>query len=372
MKIRMRRALVARRRCWPRCSPRARPRRAIRTARAASSTSSQALRDKDKGNTEDYQREMNKAVQQLEQCATEDPADFEAIGYLGWAYAEVDSAGPAGEAFQKAIDGLKAKGDKKKVEWVTNNRESYWAGKPSTTASRRSTPRRRPTPTSPRRPTNDAEKTLQGRGRASNYDGRRSPSLTRASLLKPGRCADAAQPGLGVRVHGRLPRRPRRCFARASKLAPARQRRSPTSLKTVRANYAAQLLDEKKYDEAIAYYAELIKTEPNNADLHLGHGRRLLQAAPPTQQGDAAQAGLQAGGRRLREGRRRSRPTDADLPFNAALSYQNAGEWALAEAQWRAALKLRPDDVDALSALGADAGRAEEVRRGDQGAARRR
>jgi len=67
----------------------------------------QGLRDKEKGNTEDYQREMNKAVDQLAQGATEDPQDFEALGYLGWAYAELDSAGPAGQAFKAAIDDWK-------------------------------------------------------------------------------------------------------------------------------------------------------------------------------------------------------------------------------------------------------------------------
>jgi hypothetical protein len=33
------------------------------------------------------------------------PTDLEAIGYLGWAYAEVDSCGPAGKWFAKAIEG---------------------------------------------------------------------------------------------------------------------------------------------------------------------------------------------------------------------------------------------------------------------------
>src|SRR5258708_32312599 len=60
----------------------------------------QGLKDKERGNTEDYQREMNKAVDQLTSCASEDPNDLEALGYLGWAYAELDSAGPAGGAFQ--------------------------------------------------------------------------------------------------------------------------------------------------------------------------------------------------------------------------------------------------------------------------------
>src|SRR5437867_3400177 len=78
----------------------------------------QAMRDKDKGNAEDYAREINKAVQQLEQCQGEDPIDFEAIGYLGWAYAEVDSACLAGKAFAASIKGLEAKGDVKKVDWV--------------------------------------------------------------------------------------------------------------------------------------------------------------------------------------------------------------------------------------------------------------
>ena len=87
----------------------------------------QGLKDKERGNTEDYVREMNKAVDQLSMCAAEDPNDLEAIGYLGWAYAEVESAGPAGVWFQKAIDGLCGRGEKKKCEMVTNNRASYWA-----------------------------------------------------------------------------------------------------------------------------------------------------------------------------------------------------------------------------------------------------
>ena len=83
----------------------------------------QGLKDKERGNLEDYHREMNKAVDQLVACANEDPADLEALGYLGWAYAELDSAGPAGQWFQKSIDGLCSKGDKKKCEIVTTNRE---------------------------------------------------------------------------------------------------------------------------------------------------------------------------------------------------------------------------------------------------------
>src|SRR5262249_22112170 len=88
---------------------------------------SQGMRDKDKGNTEDYSREMNKAVQQLVTCAQEDPKDLEALGYLGWAYAELDSAKQAGDAFKTAIDGLTARGDVKTRDLVVNNRDSYYA-----------------------------------------------------------------------------------------------------------------------------------------------------------------------------------------------------------------------------------------------------
>src|SRR5262249_54380422 len=78
----------------------------------------QGMRDKDKGDAESYQRQMHKAVAELEQCTAEDPSDAEAMGYLGWAYAEIDSAGPAGKAFAASIAGLTAKGDKKKADWA--------------------------------------------------------------------------------------------------------------------------------------------------------------------------------------------------------------------------------------------------------------
>src|SRR5207247_10680532 len=94
------------------------------------------LRDKGAGNTEDYLRQMQKAVQQLEDCAAQDSTDYEALGYLGWAYAEIDSCGPAGRWSAKAIDGLNARGDKKKAEIAANNRDAYWGAKPNERAGR--------------------------------------------------------------------------------------------------------------------------------------------------------------------------------------------------------------------------------------------
>src|SRR4029077_4058208 len=54
-------------------------------------------------------------------------ADFEGIGYLGWAYGEVDSLCAAGKAFADSITGFKSKGDKKKLDQVETNQKAFWA-----------------------------------------------------------------------------------------------------------------------------------------------------------------------------------------------------------------------------------------------------
>src|SRR5262249_9479070 len=86
----------------------------------------QGMADKAKGNMDDYHRELGKAVSTLGQCATQDGQDFEAIGVLGQACAEVLDAEGAGKAFATAINGLKAKGDVKKLDVVITNRLSTW------------------------------------------------------------------------------------------------------------------------------------------------------------------------------------------------------------------------------------------------------
>jgi hypothetical protein len=48
----------------------------------------QAMNDKAKGNTGRLQREINKAVRELRMLLEEDPADFEAFGLPGMAYAD--------------------------------------------------------------------------------------------------------------------------------------------------------------------------------------------------------------------------------------------------------------------------------------------
>ena len=316
----------------------------------------QAMHDKERGNLEDYRREINKAVDQLQECATEDPNDFEALGYLGWAYAEVDSSKLAGEAFAKAIEGLKQK-DPKKVEWAVTNRESYWAtafndGIAKINAAQAIYQ------DFLKEPASDADKTMKEEARK-NYN-LALASLTHASQLKPGDPKTIRNLGSVYAFMGE--------FDAAEKLFQAGLKTAPgdsallASLKSVRSNAAGQLIDQKKYDEAIALYADLVKGEPSNADLHLGLADAYFKRAQ-SKKGDAAKPDYKLAGDEYAAAAK-LRPTEGDLPFNAALSYQNAGDSKSAEPLWRQALKLRPGDQDAISALGqclADLGQYDEA-----------
>jgi tetratricopeptide (TPR) repeat protein len=306
---------------------------------------SQAMNDKNRGNLEDYQREINKAVQQLTQCVSEDPADLEALGYLGWAYAEVDSSKLAGEVFDKAIAGLKTKGDPKKVDWAVTNRESYWAtafndGIAKINAAQNAYP------DYARKPANDADVTLKEEARK-NYE-QAIKSLTRAGNLKPGDAKTLRNLGSVYAFMGEFPQA-ESIFREGLRAAPG-DTMLEQSAKSARVNYANQLIDQKKFDEAITYFGDLIKADPNNADLHLGLADAIFKRAG-SKQGDARKPDFKAAGDEYAAAAK-LKPADADLSFNAALAYQNAGEPKLAEPLWRTTLKLRPDDVDAMSALG--------------------
>ena len=84
----------------------------------------QGTKEKDKGNLEDAHRIFGKAVTQLTTCVKEDPNDNESWSYLGWAYAELDSAAQAGAAFDEAIKRLA--NDPKSLERAKQNRKAYW------------------------------------------------------------------------------------------------------------------------------------------------------------------------------------------------------------------------------------------------------
>ena len=305
------------------------------------------LRDKEKGLTEDYQRQMNKAVQQLEQCSSEDPADFEAVGYLGWAYAELDSAGPAGRAFQKAIDGLNAKGDKKKAEWAAQNRDSYWANAFNEGIAQINEAQQA-YPEFTKKPENEADQTL--RAEAEKKYQAAVVNLTQASLYRPGHAQTIRNLGSVYAFMGDY-KTAMTVFQAGLAMAPG-DSTIEQSMKTVRTNYANPLIDEKKFDDAIAYFTDLSKNEPGNPDLWLGLASAQFsraQARDAEKEAAARKADFAAAGDAYAKAAS-LKASDADLPFNAALSYQRAGDHAKAEVQWREAIKRRPD-ADALSAL---------------------
>jgi tetratricopeptide (TPR) repeat protein len=307
----------------------------------------QGLKDKERGNTEDYAREMNKAVDQLVACANEDPADLEALGYLGWAYAELDSAGPAGQWFQKSIDGLCSKGDKKKCEIVTTNRESYWA-RAYNEGIKRIGDAQSAWPDYTKTPS--AEEQALKTEATKQYDAA-ILSLTRAKLLKPTSALTIRNVATAYALMGRYDE------AEAVLVNGQKEAASDSAvagfadaLRTVRANKAGALLDAKKFDEAIAYYQQLAKSEPGNGDILMGLGSALFNRAN-TKQDAARRADFKLAGEAYAKAFE-VKPANTDLGFNAALAYQSAGELALAEAQWRAVLKQTPEDPEALSSLG--------------------
>lgn len=306
----------------------------------------QAGRDRDKGDKEGYERQIRKAISELEQCTSEDPADAEAFIYLGQAYAEVDSAGPAGKAFAAAITGLTAKGDKKKTDWAINNRQSFWV-RWFNDGIEHIRIAQQVYPDFMKKPEDEAETTMKGEAEKHYKDA--VARLSRASLLKPGDPQTLRNLGSAYFLMGDL-RQAEVVFQEGLKAAPGDSALTQ-SLKAVRATFARGLLAEKKYDEAIAHFEEQTKAESNSADNFLSLGEAYFARAQ-SKEGDPRKADFRLAGDAYAKAAE-LRPTDGDLPFNAALAYQNAGAWDKAEAMWRLATKVRPDDVEALSSLGA-------------------
>lgn len=308
----------------------------------------QGLRDRDKGNTEDYQRQMGKAIDQLTQCAAEDPEDFEAIGYLGWAYAEVDSAGPAGAAFQKSIDGLAAKGDKKKHDIVVNNRDSYWA-KAFNDGIKEINNGTAAYEDFSKEPADEAEKELKEQARKSYQSA--LVHLTHAKLLKEGHAATLRNIATAHALLGDFD------TAEATLVNAMTEAAADTSvgqvretLRQVRANKAGRLLEDKKFDQAIAYYQELSKAEPRNGDHLRGLGSAFTSRAQ-TREGAEKAADWKASAAAYAAAVSLD-PKDADLQYMAGQAYTKAGDPASAETFWRQAVALKPDDLDAVRELG--------------------
>jgi len=290
---------------------------------------------------------MNKAVDQLTQCAKEDPADLEAVGYLGWALAEVDSCGPAGAAFRTAIDAMTAKGDKK-LPNIIANRDHYWSvkyndGIGKITAAQQVYADFTKVPS-------DDEKPLKEEARK-NYE-QAITSLTGAKLIKPTSAMTIRNLGTAYALMGR--------YDEAETVLKNGQTEAAgdeavgglaEALKNVQVNKANALLDKKDFDKAITYYDGLTKSQPDNADNFTGLGSALFNRAQ-TKQDAAKRADFKSAGDAYAKAFSLKKPASTDLGFNAALAYQYAGELALSEGQWRAVLKETPDDAEALSSLG--------------------
>lgn len=319
----------------------------------------QGLNDKNKGNMDDYRREMHKAVEQLNQCSAEDPNDFEALGYLGWAYAEVgadvaiqdstaasiDYSKRAGQAFEKSIAGLKVK-DPKKVDWASTNRESYWATAFNEGISAINDARAIWDPS--QTPQSDADKKLKADANK-KYD-KAMKALMRADALKPDDPKTLRNLGNVYMFQGDM-KQAEATFRRGLNTATGgKDSLLLQSLRSVQMQEAGSLIDAKNYDQAIAFYSDQAKTEPNNPDVALGLADAYFKRAQ-SKEGDARKPDFKLAGDNYAKAAALN-PTSPDLPFNAALSYQNAGDAKLAEPMWRAALKLKPDDPDATSALG--------------------
>jgi tetratricopeptide (TPR) repeat protein len=299
--------------------------------------------DKDKGNLDDYRRELMKSIQQLEMCAAEDPKDYEAFGYLGWSYAEADSAAAAGRAFAQAIDGLKLKGDKKALQLAENNRDSYWAIKFNDGIAKIKTAQELYAEYC-KKPANAEEETQRAEA-GKKYD-EALVSLEKAVALKGGEARTLRNMAT---VHAlRCEYKPaEQCVLEALKLTPD-DADLKAMINQIRGNMAGNLIGEKKYDEAITFYSDLLKTDPNNADNLIGLGEALFERAQ-TKKDAAREPDFKAAGDAY--GAAAKIRNDADLWFNSAIAYQNATAYDKAETAWRELLKIKPGDPKATVEL---------------------
>jgi tetratricopeptide (TPR) repeat protein len=299
---------------------------------------SQALRDKDKGNTDDYLREMNKAVFQLNQCATDDPNDFEAMGYLAWAYAELDSDRAAGPWFQKAIDGLGSKGDKKKLDVVTTNRRSYWV-----------------------KAFNAGVGKMKDAGALVEADKNMMPEAQKkyasaindfdnALALDPGDPSPLKNKATAYTLMGQDDKA-EQVYMDAARKAPS-DTTLMAAVRAIRNDRAMKLIDKGDYDGAITALQALAKEEPGNSSRFGGLGDAYFEQARHAKADSAAKRGFRLAGDAYAKASDLNK-NESTLAFNAGIAYYNCHEYGLAEPMFRRASSLKPDNLDALCYLGA-------------------
>jgi tetratricopeptide (TPR) repeat protein len=307
----------------------------------------QAMNDKakpDGAGMDDYRREIRKAVEQLEQCSKEDPNDLEALGYLAWAYAEVDSMCKAGQAFDQAITAMKTK-DPKKIDMVQTNRESYWATSFNKAIASIGQAQDLYNPYT-KKPENAAEEGKKAEAKK-KYDDALA-NLDRAKCLKPSDPRTLRNLGTVHAFMGDYGTAEK--YFREGLAAAPGDSDLTALLKQTRSNQASALIDAGKYDEAEAFYATLVKEEPKNGDLWSGLGDARFSKAKNAKDDAAKKADYKLAGEAYTKASELN-PTSAELAFNSALCYENAQEWALSEAQWRKTLEVRKEDAEAMNEL---------------------
>lgn len=311
------------------------------------------MRDKDKGNTEDYLSQMRKAIQQFEMCADGDPADYEAMGYMGWAYCELDEAGAmdaaqlAGTAFKKCLDGLTAKGDKKLKQWE-DNRQGYWVRyyNKGITAMKDAGDLYPDMGLKPKSQ-DPGEVDLFNRARGKYAEAVRF--FTKATQLKPSDPVAYLSMGQAYQFIAQFDSA-EIVFKAGLTVAPG-DTNLTASMVNLHKNIANKLIADRKYDEAIAYYNDLLKAEPNNPDLLLGVADANFGKAQQQGVADADKKGFFKAAAEAWAKAGTTRTGDFDLAYNSGVAFQNAGLPAMAETQFRRALQINPGDADVPRAL---------------------
>ena len=296
--------------------------------------------DKEKNNLEDYKRELGKAIEQLQMCSAEDPKDFDALGYLAWCYAEADSAAAAGRTFARAIEGLNAKGDKKGVDRVLTNRDSYW-----TTYYNTGIRKLKDALDLQGTMTKETESSVKPQLDKNLREA--IAGLDKALLLKPG---DPNTLSALASAHDNLgdPAAAEALLREGLKNAP-KDSTLQEAFRHIRLSGAIHQVGEKAYDPAIATLEEMAKSDSTSFDVVFNLASAYLNRGQ-TRQGDARKADLKSAGRWFAAASA-LKPDDCDVAYDAAIAYQNGGEWGSAEAYWRRALKCHPDDSSMLSDL---------------------
>ena len=310
----------------------------------------QALAAREKQDLPESKKLMGKAVDKLSQCAAEDPTDYESLGYLGWAYAEVDSFKPAGEWFQKSLAGLATKGDKKKIEMVSDNRKSFYVRELN--AGIGQIREAQNTYDLNSEPKTDADKAKATDARHKVDDAVRH--LQNALLLVPASdtMAVSAQRNLGFAymMSGR-DNEAMTAYNDALKLAP----NDPTvlqALNALRNDMASHTLEHGDYDKAIASYEALAKDDPKNPTRFGGLGDAYFERAQHAHPDSAGRSDYIKAGDAYKKASDLD-PKEHTFAYNAGLSYYNAREYGQAAEAFRKAAAAAPDNAGTAAYLGA-------------------